>query len=184
MWAESGPVVSITRAQAEHRIVCEGAAVPSHVMCRRGFRCLRVLGSLDFGETGVLESMAEPLARAGISIFALSTYDTDYLLLPDGKLNAAVSALSEAGPRCVDVSPPDFKVRHWTTTPACYVGSRPRALRRVFTARGYSRGRTSRPIDSRRRAIEASWSAFCLVPQGGAVNARAASARSCTWEHG
>ena len=97
VWAESGPVVSITRAHVELCIVCEDAAVPSHVMCQRGLRCLRVLGPLDFAETGVLESMAEPLARAGISIFALSTYDTDYLLLPEGKLNAAVSALSEAG---------------------------------------------------------------------------------------
>ena len=48
-------------------------------------------------ETGVLESMAAPLARAGISIFALSTYDTDYLLMPGDDLEAALSALSEAG---------------------------------------------------------------------------------------
>lgn len=95
--AESGPIISITRTQAELCIVYEDAAVPSHVMCQRGFRCLRVLGSLDFAETGVHASMAEPLARAGISIFVLSTCDIDYLLLPDGNLNAAVWALSEAG---------------------------------------------------------------------------------------
>lgn len=104
VWAWSGPVVSITRTQTELSIVCEDAAVPSHVICQRGFRCLRVLGRLDFAETGVLESMAAPLARAGISIFALSTYDTDYLLMPGDDLEAALSALSEAGHavhRCV-----------------------------------------------------------------------------------
>jgi len=96
-WAESGAVVSITRTPAELSIVCLEAAVPSHVRSQRGFRCLRVAGPLDFAETGILESLAVPLARAGISIFALSTYDTDYLLLPGDNLEGALSALSEAG---------------------------------------------------------------------------------------
>lgn len=97
VWAESGPVVSITRTRAELSIVCEDASVPVEARARRGFRCLRVLGPLDFAETGILESLADPLARAGISIFALSTYDTDYLLMPGDDLEAALSALSEAG---------------------------------------------------------------------------------------
>lgn len=97
MWAESGPVVSITRTPAELSVVCLEATVPSHAEAQRGFRCLRVAGPLDFAETGILESLAKPLALAGISIFALSTYDTDYLLLPGDNLEAAVSALSDAG---------------------------------------------------------------------------------------
>jgi len=97
VWAESGPVVSITRTPAELSVVCLEAAVPSHAEAQRGFRCLRVAGPLDFAETGILESLAKPLALAGISIFALSTYDTDYLLLPGDNLEAAVSALSDAG---------------------------------------------------------------------------------------
>jgi uncharacterized protein len=96
-WAESGVLVSVTRTPAELSIVCEEAAVPSRLKAQRGFRCLRVLGPLDFAEIGILESLATPLARAGISIFALSTYNTDYILLPADDLEAALSALSEAG---------------------------------------------------------------------------------------
>ena len=96
-WAQAGALVSVTRTPAELSIVCAEACVRSKVRAQRGFRCLRVLGPLDFGETGVLESLASPLARAEISIFALSTYDTDYLLLPEAELDAGLSALSEAG---------------------------------------------------------------------------------------
>jgi uncharacterized protein len=96
-WAETGAIVSITRTPAELSIVCEETYVPSKVNAQRGFRCLRVLGPLDFAETGILASLATPLTRVGISLFALSTYDTDYLLLPGIDLEAALSALSEAG---------------------------------------------------------------------------------------
>jgi uncharacterized protein len=96
-WARGGPLVSVTRTRSELSIVCAEAAVPSNVKAQRGFRCLRVLGPLDFAEVGVLESLAHPLANAGISIFALSTYDTDYLLLAEVELEAGLSALSAAG---------------------------------------------------------------------------------------
>lgn len=77
--------------------MCTEASVPPDVKAERALRCLRVLGPLAFSEIGVLSSIAEPLARAGVSIFALSTYDTDYLLLGHGELEAGVHALSEAG---------------------------------------------------------------------------------------
>lgn len=96
-WAESGALVSVTRTRAELSIVCQQASLPSKVKAQRGLRCLRVLGPLDFAETGILESLADPLARAGISIFALSTYDTDYLFVAGSDLEAALSALLEAG---------------------------------------------------------------------------------------
>jgi hypothetical protein len=96
-WAENGDLVSVTRTRDELSVVCDEVSVPSNVKARRGFRCLHVLGPLDFDETGILESLASPLARAGISIFALSTYDTDYLLLPAKDLETARAALMEAG---------------------------------------------------------------------------------------
>ena len=96
-WAQGGPFVSVTRTRSELSIVCVEASVPSDVKAQRGFRCLRVLGPLDFVEVGVLESFAHPLANAGISIFALSTFDTDYLLLAEVELEAGLSALSAAG---------------------------------------------------------------------------------------
>lgn len=96
-WAQGGPLVSITRTKSELSIMCAEASVPADVKAQRGFRCLRVLGPLAFSEIGVLESLTHPLANAGISIFALSTYDTDYLLLSAGDLEAGLSALSSAG---------------------------------------------------------------------------------------
>ncbi len=96
-WAQGGPLVSVTRTSAELSVVCAEASVPSNVKAQRGFRCLQVVGPLDFAETGVLESLAGPLARAGISIFALSTYDTDYLFLAEVDLRLGLAALTEAG---------------------------------------------------------------------------------------
>lgn len=96
-WAHGGPLVSVTRTSIELSIVCAEASVPVSVKAQRALRCLRVLGPLAFSEIGVLSSIAQPLARAGVSIFALSTYDTDYLLLADSELEAGVDALNQAG---------------------------------------------------------------------------------------
>lgn len=96
-WAQGGPLVSVTRTRSELSMVCAEAYVPADVKAQRGFRCLRVLGPLDFAEVGVLESLAHPLANAGLSIFAVSTYNTDYLLLAKVDLEAGLSALVAAG---------------------------------------------------------------------------------------
>ena len=96
-WSQAGPLVSVTRTPQELSVVCAEASIPSDVKAQRDFRCLRVLGPLAFGEAGVLESIASPLAHAGVSIFALSTYDTDYLLVADAELEAGLTALSDAG---------------------------------------------------------------------------------------
>ena len=71
--------------------------LPSGLPAERGFRCLRVRGPLDFSETGILESLARPLAEADVSIFALSTYDTDYILVPHESLETAIDSLMKAG---------------------------------------------------------------------------------------
>ena len=71
--------------------------LPPSQEAQRGFNCLCVRGPLGFSETGILESLARPLAEAGISIFALSTHDTDYVLVSAENLDRAVRALSEAG---------------------------------------------------------------------------------------
>ena len=96
-WVQDGPLVSITRTPEELSIICGEVFVPLDVKAQRGLRCLRVLGPIEFSEIGVLESLARPLAGAGLSIFALSTYDTDYVLLAQAELEAGLSALSEAG---------------------------------------------------------------------------------------
>ena len=88
---------SVTRTAEELSIVCPQDAVPEGIRCETGFRALQVAGPLDFGLTGILASLATPLAEAGISIFALSTYDTDYVFVREASLPSAIQALTAAG---------------------------------------------------------------------------------------
>lgn len=87
----------MTRTADETSIVCEDRLVPSGVQAERGFAAVRVVGTLPFSATGVLASMAVPLADGGVSIFAISTFDTDYLLVRESSLDTAVQLLREAG---------------------------------------------------------------------------------------
>lgn len=96
-WAMGGAFHAITRTADELSLVCAQQLVPAGVTCQPGWRCLQVAGPLDFSLTGVLASLAAPLADAGVSIFALSTYDTDYLLTPERSLDTALAALRGAG---------------------------------------------------------------------------------------
>jgi GNAT superfamily N-acetyltransferase len=98
-WAEGGEFLSFSRTAEELSVVCLQEAVPDGVRCERGWRCLRAVGPLDFALTGVLAALVVPLARAGVAVFAVSTFDTDYLLVKDGDLPRAVRALAEAGHR-------------------------------------------------------------------------------------
>src|SRR5579885_3300270 len=86
-WGQAGPFVSITRTADELSIVCRQKDVPDGIRAESGWRCLKVEGpfALD-GTIGVLAALAAPLAQAAVSIFAVSTYDTDYLLLKDSAL--------------------------------------------------------------------------------------------------
>lgn len=88
---------AVTRAIDELSVVCPVSDAPPHATLEPGWRALRVLGPLDFALTGILASLAAPLADAGISIFAISTYDTDYLLVRETALAAAIGALRDAG---------------------------------------------------------------------------------------
>jgi uncharacterized protein len=96
-WAMSGEFCSVTRAPGELSVVCRQSQVPSGVLSSPEWRCLRVHGPMDLALTGVLASLARPLAQAGIAIFAVSTYDTDYLLVKAADLDQALLALTGAG---------------------------------------------------------------------------------------
>ena len=96
-WTSHGPISSTTRTAEELSLVCAAASVPDDAPAERGWRCLRVAGKLDFSLTGVLASIAGPLADAGVSIFAISTYDTDYILVRGRALPTAIAALTAAG---------------------------------------------------------------------------------------
>jgi hypothetical protein len=78
-------------------VVCREDAVPDGVTCERDWRCLRVAGVVPFTATGVLASLVGPLADAGVSVFAFSTFDTDYVLVKELDYPAAVDALRKHG---------------------------------------------------------------------------------------
>jgi hypothetical protein len=90
-------LVSVTRTGAETSIVCpaELAGGGSHV--ERGWRALTVRGPLEFTLTGIMAALSGALAAAGVTLFALSTYDTDHVLVKQSDLQRAISALREAG---------------------------------------------------------------------------------------
>lgn len=96
-WAGAAAISSITRTAEELSIVSASRAIPPQVQAERGWRCLRVAGTLEFSMTGVIASLAAPLAAAGVSIFAISTYDTDYILVRDSALQTAIACLIAAG---------------------------------------------------------------------------------------
>ena len=94
-WALNPAVLtSITRTRDELSIVCPQANVPAGIQTETGWKALKVEGPLDFSLTGILASLANPLAEAKISIFAISTFDTDYVLVKEENLAAAVKILS------------------------------------------------------------------------------------------
>lgn len=96
-WALESDFFSITRTSDELSIVCPEVNVPENVICERGWKGLKVEGFLDFGLTGILAGISAVLAGKEVSIFAVSTYDTDYILVKGKDLETAVEALEEAG---------------------------------------------------------------------------------------
>jgi hypothetical protein len=96
-WATGGRWWSMTRTGDELSIVCIEATVPNDVAASRGWRLLRFEGPLPLDQTGILASVTGPLAAARVSLFAVATYDTDYVLVPGAQRHAAIAALEAAG---------------------------------------------------------------------------------------
>ncbi len=95
-WAR-GELVATVRSGEELAVVCDAASVPGDIRADRGWRALRVGGPLDLALTGVLAAILEPLAEAEVPIFAVSSFDTDYVLVPGAMLEVAIAALRAAG---------------------------------------------------------------------------------------
>jgi hypothetical protein len=96
-WALSQPFFSITRSPQEVSVVSEERHIPAGCRHEGGWRVLRVEGPLDLGATGILASLAAPLAEGGVSLFAISTWETDYLLVREADLAKALAALTGEG---------------------------------------------------------------------------------------
>jgi hypothetical protein len=98
-WATGGAFCSVTRTLDELSIVTGEASVPAEVNASRGWRMLKVHGPFSFDETGVVSALANPLARVGVGIFVISTFDTDYLLVQHEEIPVAVETLEHADHR-------------------------------------------------------------------------------------
>ena len=96
-WATGAPFFSVTRTSDELSIVCPEECVPTGVTCERGWRALRFDGPFEFGLVGVLASVAVPLAQSEVSILAIATYDTDYVLVEGSQLDLATQVLRGRG---------------------------------------------------------------------------------------
>jgi uncharacterized protein len=95
--ALEGPFTSVTRTPTETSIICPQAQAPTGAAVEGDWRCIEVEGPLAFTQIGLLSSLLIPLAEAEISIMAVSTYDTDYVLIKERNLEMAVSTLTRAG---------------------------------------------------------------------------------------
>jgi uncharacterized protein len=94
-WAR-GDFVSITRTPEELSIVCRDDSVPRTVRADRAWRCLALQGPFALDQTGIAAELTRVLAAAGVSVFVVATFDTDYVLVPDRLIERAVSALRGA----------------------------------------------------------------------------------------
>ena len=93
-WVRDSNFYSITKTLDELSIVCSQDSVPSDVKCEKEWRILKIEGPLEFSLIGILSSISTILAKEGISIFAISTYDTDYVLVKEKDIDNAINTLS------------------------------------------------------------------------------------------
>jgi hypothetical protein len=96
-WATQGAFYSVTRTSDELSIVAEESSVPAGTLSETGWRVLKVQGPFELSEVGVLASLTSPLAAARISVFVVSAFDTDYLLVTQEQLASAIATLNRAG---------------------------------------------------------------------------------------
>jgi hypothetical protein len=104
-WAIEGGFFSVTRTSDELSVVCLAGQIPAGVSAERGWRALKVKGPFALSEIGVLAALTAPMAEAKVSVFAVSTFDTDYLLVGEKQVSAAIAALKSAGHRVEESGP-------------------------------------------------------------------------------
>ena len=101
-WATKAEFTSITRTAEELSIVCPVTNLPADVHSPPRWICLKLEGPFPFSQTGVLLSFIAPLSNNSVPIFAISTYDTDYVLVPEEFAGPALQELSKAGHELLD----------------------------------------------------------------------------------
>lgn len=96
-WSKNSEFFSITKTSEELSIVCSQDNIPKDIKCEKHWRVIKIEGPLDFSLIGILASISTTLARKGISIFAISTYDTDYILVKSKDIDNTINALLSEG---------------------------------------------------------------------------------------
>jgi len=96
-WTDGGPFVSMTRTDSELSIVCRERHVPAGAHADRGWQCLKIEGPIPLNVVGVMAEVASVLAKAGVSVFPIATYATDYVFVKGDQVAGAIDALRAAG---------------------------------------------------------------------------------------
>ena len=104
-WAESSSILSVTATATETSVVCAAGSVPTKAPHQAPFTAFEVEGPLDFALTGILAGLLAPLAEDGISVFTLSTFDTDWILVPADRADDATEAWRRRGHTVADAVP-------------------------------------------------------------------------------
>lgn len=89
-WAKEADWYSITKTEDELSIVCSEDYIPRDIESEKGWRCFKIEGILDFNLVGILSSLSTLMANEKISIFAISTFNTDYILVKEDKVEKAI----------------------------------------------------------------------------------------------
>lgn len=92
-WGIDGEFYSITKTEDELSIVCLEDNIPEKIQCEKEWRVLKIEGPLDFSLVGILAAISNLMAKNSISIFAISTYDTDYILVKEKYIDKAIMVL-------------------------------------------------------------------------------------------
>ena len=100
-WIGETGFYSLTRTEAELTIVCPETRLAPGTTGETGWRCFKVQGILDFSEIGIIFSLTRPLAENGVSVFVISTFDTDYFMVKEKDLAKAIDALTAGGHRVI-----------------------------------------------------------------------------------
>ena len=96
-WIDEPGFYSVTRAEEELAIVCPETHLAPGTTSEAGWRCFKVQGVLDFSEIGIIFSLTQPLAESDVSVFVISTFDTDYFMVKEEDLAKAIDVLTTQG---------------------------------------------------------------------------------------
>jgi hypothetical protein len=96
-WVKGGALLALVATSDEMSIICDETFVPGRIQVEKGWMAMKVMGPLDFSLVGILYEILKPLAESGISILALSSYETDYVLVKEAKMDEAIKCLERTG---------------------------------------------------------------------------------------